>query len=165
MSWTRKGWFRLTSLSKIKDPIRIVSLDGQSARLEGLAPHAAYEVVDPNNNPDLVWDPSTRDVISGGENVAHNADRDDLGIIIGHMAAITMLQIPCGEDAARDDDFPKRQFAWKRRTGRDRDPRFSGAISHPFQHRRRRDDSVDLAPRLQSAGHCEFRTANHFASS
>jgi hypothetical protein len=27
-------------------------------------------------------------VISGGENVAHNADRDDLGIIIGRMAAI-----------------------------------------------------------------------------
>ena len=106
MSWTRKGWFRLTSLSKIKDPIRIVSLDGQSARLEGLAPHAAYEVVDPNNNPDLVWDPSTHDVISGGENVAHNADRDDLGIIIGRMAAIRCFKFRAAKTPQEMMIFP-----------------------------------------------------------
>jgi Caspase domain len=80
-------------LSEIKDPIRVASLDGQSARLAGLTSNTAYEVVSRNSNPDLVWDPSSRDVVSGGDIVAHNVDHDDLSVIIDRMAAIRWFKL------------------------------------------------------------------------
>ena len=80
-------------LSEIKDPIRVASLDGQSARLAGLTSNTAYEVVNRNSNPDLVWDPSSRDVVSGGDIVAHNVDHDDLSVIIDRMAAIRWFKL------------------------------------------------------------------------
>ncbi len=80
-------------ISKIKDPIRVASLDGQSARVAGLTSHATYEVVKPDTSPDLVWDPSTQDVVSGGDVIAQNVDRDGLSSIIDRMAAIRWLKM------------------------------------------------------------------------
>jgi Caspase domain len=80
-------------IPKIKDPIRIASLDGQSARMAGLKPHAAYDVVGPNTSPDLVWDPATHDVVSGGDVIAQNVDRDGLSSIIDRMAAIRWFKM------------------------------------------------------------------------
>ena len=93
-------------LSEIKDPIRVASLDGQSARVAGLKSNTAYEVVDRNSNPDLVWDPSSRDVVSGGDIVAHNVDRDDLSVIIDRVAAIRWFKLRSAKAPQEMKVFP-----------------------------------------------------------
>ena len=93
-------------LSEIKDPIRVASLDGQSARVAGLKSNSAYEVVDRNSNPDLVWDPSSRDVVSGGDIVAHNVDHDDLSVIIDRMAAIRWFKLRSAKAPQEMKVFP-----------------------------------------------------------
>ncbi|MGH6811173.1 MAG: caspase family protein [Methylocella sp.] len=93
-------------IPKIKDPIRVASLDGQSKQLAGLMSHAAYDVVSPNTSPDLVWDPSTHDVVSGGDVVAFNADRDDLSGIIDRMAAIRWLKLRSAKAPQEMKVFP-----------------------------------------------------------
>ena len=93
-------------LSEIKDPIRVASLDGQSARVAGLKSNTAYEVVDRNSNPDLVWDPSSRDVVSGGDIVAHNVDRDDLAVIIDRVAAIRWFKLRSAKAPQEMKVFP-----------------------------------------------------------
>ena len=80
-------------IQKIKDPIRVASLDGQPARVAGLKSRATYEVVNPNTSPDLVWDPAKHDVVSGGDVIAQNVDRDGLSSIIDRMAAIRWLKM------------------------------------------------------------------------
>jgi hypothetical protein len=80
-------------IPKIKDPIRVASLDGQSARVAGLTSHAAYEVVNPNTSPDLVWDTATHDVVSGADVIAQNVDRDGLSGVIDRTAAIRWLKM------------------------------------------------------------------------
>jgi len=93
-------------LPKIKDPVRVASLDGQSARLSGLTAHAAHVVVKPDANPDLVWDPSTRDVISGGDVIAYNVNRDDLSSIIDRTAAIGWLKLRSAQAPQEMKVFP-----------------------------------------------------------
>lgn len=97
---------RPAAASKTKDPIRIASLDRQSARLEGLMSHAAYQVVAPDQSPDLVWDPSTRDVMTGGEVLAHNVDREDLGVIVDRMAAIRWFKVRAAKSPQDIKIFP-----------------------------------------------------------
>jgi hypothetical protein len=93
-------------LPEIRDPIRVASLDGQSARVAGLKATAAYEVVDRNSNPDLVWDPSSRDVVSGGDVVAHNVDHDELSVVIDGMAAIRWFKLRSAKAPQEMTVFP-----------------------------------------------------------
>jgi hypothetical protein len=93
-------------LPKIKDPVRIASLDGQSSRLSGLTAHAAHVVVKPDANPDLVWDSSTLDVISGGDVIAHNVNRDDLSTIIDRTAAVRWLKLRSAQAPQEMKLFP-----------------------------------------------------------
>jgi Caspase domain len=93
-------------LPKIKDPVRVASLDGQSSRLSGLTAHAAHVVVKPDANPDLVWDPSTRDVISGGDVIAHDVNRDDLSTIIDRTAAVRWLKLRSAQAPQEMKVFP-----------------------------------------------------------
>jgi len=96
----------LRPIPKIKDPIRIASLDGQSAQLAGLKPRVAYDVVSPNKSPDMVWDPSTHDVVSGGDVVAFNTDRDNLSGIIDRMAAIRWFKLRAAKAPQEMKIFP-----------------------------------------------------------
>jgi hypothetical protein len=70
-------------------PVRVASLDGNSERLSRIQRReAAFVVVSPRDSPDLIWDPKTRDVVSGGDVVAYRADEVDLSSIIDRVAAI-----------------------------------------------------------------------------
>lgn len=69
--------------------IRLASLDGQAARLSGIAPiEAGFDVVAPNQQPDLVWDPNAREAIAGGDVIARNLDAADLPAVVDRMAAV-----------------------------------------------------------------------------
>jgi len=73
--------------------VRIASLDGQSGKLRGLTVlQAPYEVVPPTQNPDLVWDPNTGDVIVGGDVIAFRMDKNDLPSVIDRAAAVRGLK-------------------------------------------------------------------------
>jgi len=74
-------------------PIRIASLDRNRAHFTGLAPREApFEVVLPGENPDLIWDPNSRDVIAGGDVVSYRVDKNDLPSVIDRAAAIRELK-------------------------------------------------------------------------
>jgi hypothetical protein len=73
--------------------VRIASLDGQGSKLRGLTVlQAPYEVVPPSQNPDLVWDPKTGDVIVGGDVIAYKMDKGDLPSVIDRAAAVRGLK-------------------------------------------------------------------------
>ena len=46
-------------------------------------------MVGTKDNPDLVWDPATLDVLAGGDVVAHGIDRTDLPSVIDRAAAVS----------------------------------------------------------------------------
>ena len=70
-------------------PVRIASLDGKGGRLLSLAKREApFVVVSPRDQPDLVWDPKSRDVLAGGDVIAYGAQEADLPSIIDRAAAV-----------------------------------------------------------------------------
>jgi hypothetical protein len=52
------------------------------------AREARFDVVATNDNPDLVWDPTSRDVLAGADIVARGIDRTDLPSVIDRVAAV-----------------------------------------------------------------------------
>jgi hypothetical protein len=69
--------------------IRLATLDGQAERLSAIAPiDAAFDVVAPNQAPDLVWDSNAREAIAGGDVIARNLDATDLPAVVDRMAAV-----------------------------------------------------------------------------
>lgn len=69
--------------------IRVAALDGQTARLSTIAPiDAAFDLVQPNQQPDLVWDPNAREAIVGGDVIARNLDASDLPAVVDRVAAV-----------------------------------------------------------------------------
>lgn len=75
-------------------PVRIASLDGQASRLSGIAQlEAPFTIVSPRDNPDLVWDPKSRDVLAGGDVIAYGAEQADLPSIIDRAAAIRAFKV------------------------------------------------------------------------
>ena len=74
-------------------PIRIASLDGKGTHFEGLARReVAFEVVRPSDNPDLIWDPASHDVVAWGDVIAYRVDARDLPGVIDRAAAIRELK-------------------------------------------------------------------------
>lgn len=74
-------------------PVRIASLDGKSAQFAGLAQReAAFEIVRPADDPDLIWDPVSHDVVAWGDVIAYGAELRDLPSIIDRAAAIRELK-------------------------------------------------------------------------
>lgn len=70
-------------------PVRIAALDGQREKLRGLTVlEAPFEVVAPSDQPDLVWDPKTGDVIVGGDVIAYKMDKGELPSAIDRAAAV-----------------------------------------------------------------------------
>jgi len=71
------------------EPVRIASRDGHSGRFDGLAAREApFEVVSPRQNPDLLWDPTSGDVLAGGDVIAYRVGRGDLPGVIDRFAAV-----------------------------------------------------------------------------
>jgi hypothetical protein len=75
------------------EPVRIASRDGQATRFTGLsAREAPFDVVLPRQNPDLVWDPASGDVLAGGDVVAYRVQLNDLPSVIDRFAAVRGLK-------------------------------------------------------------------------
>lgn len=71
------------------DVVRIAVLGDRRDLIGNLEARAArFEVVDPNDSPDLVWDPTSRVVLAGADVVAPKIDRSDLPSVIDRMAAV-----------------------------------------------------------------------------
>ena len=87
-----------TGLAKVDTPsappvqlaaVRIASVDGRATRLSELVPRTAkFEIVSPSAHPDLLWDPTSRDVIAGGDVIAYSVNKSDLPSVIDRMAAV-----------------------------------------------------------------------------
>lgn len=52
------------------------------------AGQAPFEVVGTNENPDLVWDPTSREVLSSGDVISHDIDRSSIAAVIDRVAAV-----------------------------------------------------------------------------
>jgi hypothetical protein len=74
-------------------PIRIASLDGKDANFAGIEKReAAFEIVAPIDNPDLIWDPKSHDVLAWGDVIAYRVDKSDLPSVIDRAAAVRDLK-------------------------------------------------------------------------
>jgi hypothetical protein len=72
--------------------VRLAASDGQNGRLVGLSTKAPYVVVELQANPDAVWNPLTREVMTDGVVSAHNIGRDELSAIIDRIAVLHWIQ-------------------------------------------------------------------------
>jgi Caspase domain len=69
--------------------VRIAVLGNQRDLLANLeAREARFDVVGIKDNPDLVWDPASLDVLAGADVVAHGIERADLASVIDRVAAV-----------------------------------------------------------------------------
>lgn len=74
-------------------PIRLAALDGKMTYFPDVRSRdAAVQTVQPTDNPDLIWDPSSHDVIAWGDVVAYNVDIADLPSVIDRTSAIRALK-------------------------------------------------------------------------
>ena len=74
-------------------PIRLAALDGGTRYFSEVKPRdAALQIVRPIDNPDLIWDPNSRDVIVWGDVVAYHVDQTDLSSVIDRTAAVRTLK-------------------------------------------------------------------------
>lgn len=75
--------------SRTETPVRLAALDGKPDYFSKLTSReASFEVVQPVDNPDLLWDPSSRDVIAWGDVIAYQVDLGDLAAVIDRTSAI-----------------------------------------------------------------------------
>jgi hypothetical protein len=72
--------------------VRLASTDGQTAPLVGLRAKVPYKIVDQKANPDALWNPLTREVMTDGIVSAHNVGRDDLASIIDRIGVLHWIQ-------------------------------------------------------------------------
>ena len=96
--------------------IRLAALDGGTSYFANLKPRESeVEIVRPVDNPDLIWDPSSHDVISWGDVVAYRVDKDDLASVIDRAAAVRelktistkapqLLRLAAGDEQHHNDD-------------------------------------------------------------
>jgi Caspase domain len=74
-------------------PIRLASLDGKTSYFPNLTSRdRPVQAVQPTDNPDLIWDPISRDVIAWGDVIAYGVDVTDLSTVIDRTAAIRALK-------------------------------------------------------------------------
>lgn len=80
-------------IAKTLLPVRMAALDGNSKTLTtNISRDTRVEIVQPLDNPDLLWDPKSRDVISWGDVIAFNIDARNLGAIVDRTAAVRELK-------------------------------------------------------------------------
>jgi hypothetical protein len=74
-------------------PIRLAPLDGNAKNFPAInSRETSVEIVQPLDNPDLIWDPKSRDVISWGDVIAYRVDPRELVTIVDRTAAIRELK-------------------------------------------------------------------------
>jgi hypothetical protein len=74
-------------------PVRIAALDGKSTHFSGMTKReVAFEIVQPIDNPDLIWDPASRDVLAWGDVLAYRVEKADLPSVIDRTAAVRDLK-------------------------------------------------------------------------
>jgi hypothetical protein len=77
----------------VTTPIRLAALDGKTSYFPGLKPRdTTVQAVQPTDNPDLIWDPVSHDVIAWGDVIAYGVDLVDLPTVIDRTAAIRTLK-------------------------------------------------------------------------
>lgn len=77
-------------------PIRIASLDGQSAWFPSLQRQRPVVLVDARANPDLTWDPKSREVLVGPDVVARDVSAADLPGVVDQALALAWLKQQSG---------------------------------------------------------------------
>jgi uncharacterized caspase-like protein len=81
------------SANQTLQPIRVAALDGRTKTFPKLTSHdAPVEIVAPLDNPDLIWDAKSGDVISWGDVIAYKIDSNDLITVIDRTVAIRELK-------------------------------------------------------------------------
>ena len=74
-------------------PVRLAALDGGTNYFPKVkSREATIEIVEPVDDPDLIWDPKSGDVISWGDVIAYQVGQNDLGTVIDRTAAIRELK-------------------------------------------------------------------------
>src|SRR5579872_564351 len=74
-------------------PIRLAALDGKLTYFPSIKSRdTTIETVRPTDNPDLIWDPTSHDVIAWGDVIAYNVDSADLPSVVERTAAIRALK-------------------------------------------------------------------------
>jgi hypothetical protein len=74
-------------------PIRLAALDGNSSYFPSLKlTDSTFRAVKPTDNPDLIWDPVSHDVIAWGDVIAYGVDLADLPNVIERSVAIRTLK-------------------------------------------------------------------------
>ena len=77
----------------IEKPIRLAALDGKLTYFPSVKSRdTTIEAVRPTDNPDLIWDPTSHDVIAWGDVIAYNVDAADLPSVVDRTAAIRALK-------------------------------------------------------------------------
>jgi hypothetical protein len=80
-------------VESVSSPIRLAALDGKTSYFPSLKSRdATFQAVQPTDNPDLIWDPTSHDVIAWGDVVAYGIDLPDLATVIDRTAAIRTLK-------------------------------------------------------------------------
>ena len=74
-------------------PVRLAALDGKTSYFPNLKSRdATFQAVQPTDNPDLIWDPVSHDVIAWGDVVAYGVALADLPTVVDRTAAIRTLK-------------------------------------------------------------------------
>jgi hypothetical protein len=80
-------------VARTDTPIRVAALDGKMTYFPNLIAHdAKVQAVQPTDNPDLIWDPVSHDVIAWGDVIAYGVALADLPTVIDRTAAIRALK-------------------------------------------------------------------------
>jgi hypothetical protein len=79
---------------QVTSPIRLAALDGKSSSYfpSLKSRESVFQTVQPTDNPDLIWDPVSHDVIAWGDVIAYGVDLPDLSSVIDRTAAIRALK-------------------------------------------------------------------------
>jgi hypothetical protein len=105
------------AVPRAQAPIRLAALDGRTGYFANLKPRdVMIEIVRPIDNPDLIWDPNSHDVIAWGDVVAYNVDSSDLASVIDRTAAVRelkkisakapqLLRLTAGDEQHHNDDM------------------------------------------------------------
>lgn len=73
-------------------PIRIASLDGETAWFPALQRQRPVVLVDAKSNPDLTWDPKSHEVLAGPDVVARDISAADLTGVVDQALAVAWLK-------------------------------------------------------------------------
>ncbi|WP_169741582.1 caspase family protein [Beijerinckia mobilis] len=79
-----------------KEPIRLALSGAGPEPGFGQGSRSAFDVVGLGSDPDVIWDSLTKDVIAGGDVLAHNIEAKDLNVIIDRAATVRWLKLFAG---------------------------------------------------------------------